>query len=168
MRLVVYDLGECDPKRCTARKLHRSGKIELVRSQRQIPSGSVLLDPFSEKSLSREDLKFAARGGLVAVDCSWRRIKIFEDLRPGREARALPYLVAANPTYYGRPTTLSTVEALSAALFILGESERARELLKTFKWGPVFIELNKEPLAAYSSARNSTEVVAAQNSFLPR
>jgi len=76
-------------------------------------------------------------------------------------------LVAANPTYYGRPTILSTAEALAAALFILGERSRAKEILSIFKWGPTFLELNHEPLEAYANADDSTEVVALQRQFMP-
>jgi len=167
VRLVVYDLGECDPRKCTARRLQRAGRVELVRRMGMVPRGALLLDPFSETALSPSDAGIARENGVVAVDCSWRRIKIFESLRAGREPRALPYLVAANPTYYGRPTTLSTVEALSAALFILGEEDRARDLLAIFKWGPVFLELNREPLLAYREAGSSSEVVSIQRRFMP-
>ena len=80
--------------------------------------------------------------------------------------RALPYLVAANPTYYGRPTTLSTAEALAAALFILGDEAHAKEILNIFKWGPTFLDLNREPLEAYAHAKDSTEVVALQRQFM--
>jgi pre-rRNA-processing protein TSR3 len=83
------------------------------------------------------------------------------------ELRSLPYLVASNPTHYGKPTTLSTAEALAAALFILGYRERARDILAGFKWGPTFFELNREPLEAYAAATNSAEVVDAQRQFMP-
>ena len=82
------------------------------------------------------------------------------------EPRSLPYLIAANPTYYGRPTTLSTAEALAAALFILGDKEKAKVILSRFKWGPTFLDLNREPLEAYAAAENSTDVVEAQRQFM--
>jgi pre-rRNA-processing protein TSR3 len=82
--------------------------------------------------------------------------------------RSLPYLVAANPTHYGRPTILSTAEALSAALFILGERDRAKELLDLFKWGPTFLGLNRELLEVYARARDSAEVIFLQREFMPR
>ena len=83
---------------------------------------------------------------ITALDCSW------EVLDAGvfgawRHHRALPYLVAANPTNYGRPLRLSSAEALAAALYILGEPEQAAALLDAFKWGPHFLTLNAEPLA---------------------
>ena len=166
MRIVVYDAGQCDPKRCTARRLGRFGKVELVHSLRELPRGAVLLDPRAEKALSREDGEAAERRGLVALDCSWKRLGELSFPR-GLIPRALPYLVAANPTHYGRPTTLSTAEALSAALFILGHREEAREMLRPFKWGPSFLELNLRRLEEYAGAADSGEVLRIQRRFLP-
>jgi pre-rRNA-processing protein TSR3 len=166
MRIVVYDAGQCDPRRCTARRLGRFGKVELVHSLRELPRGAVLLDPRAERALSREDGEAAERRGLVALDCSWKRLGELSFPR-GLIPRALPYLVAANPTHYGRPTTLSTAEALSAALFILGHREEAREMLRPFKWGPSFLELNLRRLEEYAGAADSGEVLRIQRRFLP-
>lgn len=167
MQLIVYNARECDPKRCTATRLHRVGKIKMVYNLQELPSGAILLDPFAEKALSRADAETLKNRGIVALDCSWKRIKQIPRLRERMVPRALPYLVATNPTYYGRPTTLSTAEALAAALFILGERNLAREILGLFKWGPGFIELNQEPLEAYASVADSAEVVALQRQFMP-
>lgn len=167
MHLIVYNARECDPKKCTAVRLHRVSKVEMVHALRELPPRAVLLDPFAEKSLSKADLEAAESRGIVALDCSWKKIKQITGLRRRMEPRALPYLVAANPTYYGRPTTLSTAEALAAALFILGKNDEAKGILDIFKWGPVFFELNREPLEAYAGARDSTEVVALQRQFMP-
>jgi len=166
MRLIVYNAKECDPKKCTAVRLYRAGKIQMVFRLRGLPSGAILLDPFAEKALSHEDAEIANKYGLAALDCSWKHIKKIPDTFKRLEPRSLPYLVAANPTHFGRPTILSTAEALAAALFILGEKEMADELLSCFKWGPVFLELNKEPLNSYAKAKNSSEVVAAQSQFM--
>jgi len=166
MRLIVYNARECDPKKCTTTRLHRFGKIQMVFHPSELPRGAILLDPFAEKALSKEDVKIADKYGLAALDCSWKRIRWAARIRKQMSPRCLPYLVAANPTYYGRPTTLSTAEALAGALFILGDKNRAREILGTFKWGPTFLELNHELLEAYASAKNSTEVVALQHRFM--
>jgi pre-rRNA-processing protein TSR3 len=166
VRLVVYHARECDPRRCTALRLHRFGRIELLFDPRGLPEGAVLLDPFSEKALSREDLPLAEERGLVALDCSWKRIR--ESTFRGRMAgRCLPYLLAANPTNFGKPTLLSTAEALAAALYILGKKDLSREILKGFKWGESFFQLNQEMLECYSRCESSLEVVEAQKKFLP-
>ena len=167
MRLLIYNARECDPKRCTAMRLHRMGEIEMTYDFRGIPSGAILLDPFAEQALSKADTDLAKKRGLVALDCSWKQVEQIMRLRSRVIRRALPYLVAANPTHYGRPTKLSTAEALAAALYIMGERDRARGILNRFKWGKTFIELNLEPLEAYTRARDSTEVIAIQHRFIP-
>lgn len=166
MNITVYNARECDPKKCTALRLHRFGKIRMVFKQGAIPRGAILLDPFAEKALSKEDAGTARRYGLVALDCSWKQIKQISKIKRWLEPRSLPYLIAANPTHYGRPTILSTAEALAAALFIFGEKEMASDILGDFKWGPVFLDLNREPLEAYAKAANSSEVVDAQLQFM--
>ncbi len=167
MRITVYNARECDPRKCTALRLKKLGRIEMVFRQGDIPRGAILLDPFAEKALSREDAATAERRGLVALDCSWKKIEQIAGMKLSLEPRSLPYLIAANPTHYGRPTILSTVEALAAALFIMGDRDGAIKILGDFKWGPVFLELNREPLETYARAADSSEVVAAQEQFIP-
>ncbi len=167
MRLIVYDVRECDPKKCTAKRLQRAGKIELVNSEREIPPKVILLDPFAEKAISKADAEIAENHGIAALDCSWKRIRDFSSLRRKTNARALPYLVAANPTNFGKPTILSTAEALAAALSIIGHRNLAEELMKSFKWGQTFLDLNREPLQAYAAAKDSNEVVELQKQFMP-
>jgi len=166
MKIVVYNARECDPKRCTAIRLHKFGKVEMTFELRELPGGAILLDPRASRALSRGDARRAERRGLVALDCSWKRLGKMHKLRK-MVPRALPYLVAANPTHYGRPTTLSTAEALSAALFILGHPQEAEEILKPFKWGPTFLELNRAYLEEYSRAESSSEVIELQKKFVP-
>jgi pre-rRNA-processing protein TSR3 len=75
-------------------------------------------------------------------------------------------LVAANPVNFGKPTKLSTVEALAAALYIAGFNEQAIELLSKFKWGPQFIILNNDLLLGYARAKNSTDIINTQREFM--
>ncbi|MCK4405732.1 MAG: DUF367 domain-containing protein, partial [Hadesarchaea archaeon] len=49
-----------------------------------------------------------------------------------------------------------------------GDEARAKEILNIFKWGPTFLDLNREPLEAYAHAKDSTEVVALQRQFMPQ
>lgn len=139
----------------------------MVYKLNELPAGAILLDPLAEKALSKDDAELARERGIVALDCSWKKIEQIVKIRGKMVPRSLPYLVASNPTYYGRPTILSTVEALSAALFILGDPVKAEEILKIFKWGPTFFDLNREPLEAYASAADSNEVVSVQQQFMP-
>lgn len=167
IRLRILHAAQDDPKRCTARKLARFGLAELTESPRRVGRGMVLLDPEAERALSPADRDAALARGLLALDCSWKRVEAsFGAARPGNGPRALPFLVAANPVNYGKPLMLSTAEALAAALRILGEPEQARATLAKFGWGEQFLTLNAEPLAAYAACRDSRDVVAVQEEFL--
>ena len=64
------------------------------------------------------------------------------------------------------PCILSTVEAISATLYITRFKDEARELLDGFKWGHTFLELNHDLLEAYSEVDSSAEVVKVQNEIL--
>jgi pre-rRNA-processing protein TSR3 len=106
------------------------------------------------------------RRGLLVLDCSWNRLSRFPKIKHGLHHRALPFLLAANPTNFGKPQKLSSAEALAASLYIIGEKDQAGLVMSIFKWGPVFIDINKERLEEYAAAATSTEVVAAQNRML--
>ena len=163
MRILILHLNQCDPKKCTALKLGRHGLARIISSIRSIPRGIIVLNPYSPKALSREDRDLICRRGILAVDCSWKKAEeIFLRLRRIGRGRALPYLIAANPVNYGKPTKLSTAEAIAAALYISGFKEEAIKVLSVFKWGPVFIELNKSLLESYAKAESSSEVVKIQ------
>lgn len=166
IRLYALMEREDDPKKCTAAKLVRFGKAREVTVASKVPRGAIVLDPESEKALSGEDAGAAGRYGLLVLDCSWNKLSKFPVIRSGLEHRALPFLLAANPTNFGKPQRLSSAEALAASLFIMGERAHAEDLMNLFKWGPVFLDINRERLEAYASAKNSTEVVRAQQDML--
>ncbi|MGZ7132303.1 MAG: DUF367 family protein [Halobacteriota archaeon] len=162
-RLYVFHAGQCNPKKCTAKKLARFQLVTLFSTPRPLRGAHMaLLDPSAPAPLCRADVVTM----LVAVDCSWKqRERVFESFR-ARTRRRLPYLLAANPVNYGRPYELTTAEALAAALYILGESQRSRELLNKFKWGPTFLNLNAEPLNEYAAANTVGEVLASERAYL--
>ncbi len=164
IELFAFDAKECDPKKCTSRKLARFQLLRLLPTTKSIPSGSVLLTPESEKAFSPQDRPAAERRGIVVLDVSWKAVT-FPRIQ-GTQERALPFLVAANPVNYGHPFKLSSVEALAAALYILGEREQAHLILSKFTWGEQFLKLNKEPLEDYAKAKNSKDVVEAQKAFI--
>lgn len=128
----------------------------------------VVLDPYAPDPLSSEDRGAAERGGLLAVDCSWNRLTAQGHLpedgqnpRTGRRRR-LPILVAANPQHYGRVAELNTVEALSAAVYLLGRRGQAAGLLLGFRGGEGFLEINRERLEAYATAADPESVRALE------
>jgi len=166
IKIIVYHARQCDPKKCSALKLKRHGLIRVVYRLRLLPRGAIVLNPFSEKAFSPADRERIEKRGLVALDYSWKCTENARAIPLVGESRCLPYLVAANPVNYGTPTKLSTVEALSAALYIVGYKEQAEQLLSIFKWGPEFIRLNQKLLDAYAQARDSSEVVELQKKFM--
>ncbi len=165
IRLLGIIGREDDPKKCTAAKLVRLGELRPIIPSR-VPHGAVVLDPESEKAISREDLGAARAKGLLVVDVSWNKLVRFPRIRGGLRRRALPFLIAANPTNFGKPQRLSSAEALAASLHILGEAEHAKRIMGRFKWGPTFIDINRERLDEYASCETSGEVVAAQTRML--
>jgi pre-rRNA-processing protein TSR3 len=61
---------------------------------------------------------------------------------------------------------LSSIEALAAALFIMGDRERASDILSKVSWGIRFLEVNREPLELYANAKDSTDVIKIQDLFI--
>jgi pre-rRNA-processing protein TSR3 len=165
--VVVYHTSQDDPRKNTALRLAKMGKARLVDRVDQCPRHAVLLNPFAKKALSREDLDDMRKSGLLALDCSWKQAEeAFPVLLGQTRSRALPFLVAANPINYGKPFVLSTAEAIGAALYIVGEARKARDLLSAVPFGEQFLELNRLPLEDYAKCATSADVVAAQGNYL--
>lgn len=158
--------SEDDPKKCTARKLVRMKLMKKIDDPRRIPGEAIVLNPMAEKAISMTDRKRAEISGIVVLDCSWKRLETFPNIRRDLRHRALPYLIAANPVNYGHPCTLSSAEALTAALWIIGEKEQAELVISKFGWGESFISLNRELLDAYASAADSSAVVEIQKEYI--
>jgi pre-rRNA-processing protein TSR3 len=129
----------------------------------------VVLDPYAPVPLGPADRTTAVRGGILAIDCSWNRLSN-RGTFPGAESaergprirRRLPILIATNPQHYGRLAQLNTVEALAAALYLLGRTSEAARLLQGFRGAEAFLEVNRERLDAYARARDTEGVVAAE------
>ena len=165
--ITIYHAAQDDPRKNTALKMRRAGHARVVEDLKKVPRQSVLLNPFAKKALSREDLPVMQRRGLVALDCSWRTAEEAFPLLQGEvRSRALPFLVAGNPTKFGKPFELSTIEAVAAALYIVGEQRQARRVLSCVPFADAFWNVNKEPLADYAACATSREVVEAQMAYL--
>ncbi|MBS3782495.1 MAG: DUF367 family protein [Candidatus Thermoplasmatota archaeon] len=164
MDLLILDYRECDPEKCTARKLIDKKYAEKIVNDRELGRKGIYLNPLAEKAISPEDRAEATSGGIRAIDCTWTEAE--EKIPEYENGRALPYLVAVNPVNYGKPFQLTTVEALAAALYILGEEEQAEDILSIFNWGEQFIEMNRNPLNDYQEAESSSEIVEIQKEYM--
>lgn len=162
--VLVYDKNQCDPKKCTAKRMLKFNLAKEAKSLKAIPKNSIILSPFAEKALSPEDREFS-KNGLVVMDLTWTNIDEFPKV-PKTQERALPYLLASNPINWGRPMELNSAEAVMASLYILGEKEQADGFLERFNWAPEFLRLNGNLLSDYSNAKNSSEIVAIQNDYV--
>ncbi len=164
----VYALmhHEDDPRKCSAARLVREGEMRKAKDRRSIPGGAVVLNPEAEQALSRADLASVTRFGLLVVDCSWNRLESFPRLRGGLRHRSLPLLLAANPVNFGKAQRLSSAEAVAAAVYILGNDVQARRMMRHFRWGETFFDLNGGLLDEYRAAKDSAEVVRIQNEAL--
>lgn len=165
VKLNIYHANQCDPKKCTGKKMARFGLANLFEKIPQIPRGSILLDPMADKALSPAD---DISRSITVLDCSWEELeRVFPQLEKKKlQHRALPYLVAANPVNFGKPFKLNSVEAFAAALYILGHKDQATAILSKFNWGHTFLELNHEPLEDYSKAKDSREILQIQDEYM--
>lgn len=165
VRLGMWDFGQCDPKRCSGRRLVRLGTIAEFKIAYKFPG--LVLTPTGTRTISPADTNLMRDCGLAVVDCSWAQLSAvpFNKLPRGQE-RLLPYLVAANTVNYGRPSKLNCAEALAAGLYICGFKEDARFVMSKFGYGEEFLRLNEEILDIYALCKDGTEVIQKQNEYL--
>ncbi len=152
MRIYYVYLKQDDPKKSTMRKLERFGyakRIDLHGIRKKLA-----LTPYSKVFISSEDRSIYDHSGLCVIDGSWNRIESIKNFN-FENSRRLPKLVAANPVNYGKVEILSSVEAVSAALYIMGYKNDAIKILSKFSWGLNFIKLNENPLVDYSLSKRS-------------
>jgi len=172
LRLLVVLAAEDHPKACTGRRLLQWGRAVRVPREDSGSPGALILDPYAPTPLSRADTNAAAAGGLLVVDCSWNRLSsrgAFPGADPGDRPRGrrrrLPVLIATNPQHYGRVAQLNTVEAFSAALYILGRTGEAERLLDGFSGGDQFLAVNRERLDRYRGAARPDGVEEAERAL---
>ena len=142
-----------DPKKCTAAKMVKFG---LAQNIKKIGSKGLVLDPFAEKTLLPKDVSVI--NSIVGIDCSWNLADHAFSQKFNGIKRKLPPLLAGNPVNYSKLNKLTTAEALSGSLFILGFKEQSLELLNKFKWGHTFYELNQNLLNDYSQSKTEDDI----------
>ena len=153
MQINVLMFNQDDPKKCTAAKLVRFGLAKKITPLR---SKTALLHPFAADTLLNSEKRIFH--SITAIDCSWNKAeKMFQKKYSGIP-RKLPPLLAGNPVNYSKINKLTTVEALAAAAFILGNKELCSDLLAKFNWGHTFLELNENLLNDYQSAQSEDDI----------
>lgn len=168
VRVWLEVVGDDDPRACSGRRLLRLGRAVEVPSVEGRSPTPIVLDPYARTALSRADRAASRRGGVAAVDCSWNRLARVGGFGAGGERgrrslhRRLPLLLAGNPQHFGRLGELNTVEALAAALFVLGEREAAGRLLAGFAGGREFLSMNHDRFSAYAAAEDADGIRAAE------
>ncbi|KAL4808492.1 hypothetical protein BDV18DRAFT_100572 [Aspergillus unguis] len=166
-KAACWDLGHCDPKRCSGKRLMKLGLMrDLAIGQR---FQGVVVSPNAKKVVSPADKELLEHYGAAVVECSWVRVKEVPWSRIGGKCeRLLPYLIAANTVNYGKPWRLNCVEALAACFYICGHAEWAQEVLQHFRYGEAFLEINSQLLKRYAACETEEDVKRTEEEWLAK
>ena len=166
-KAACWDLGHCDPKRCSGKKLMKMGLMrELHVGQKH---AGVIISPNAKQTISPADRETMEQYGAAVVECSWARTSEVPWAKIGGKCeRLLPYLVAANSVNYGKPWRLNCVEALGAAFYICGHSEWAEEILAPFSYGQSFLDINSSILKRYAACKDEADIKKTQDAWMER
>lgn len=166
-KAAAWDLNHCDAKRCSGKRLMRLGLMrELHVGQKH---AGIVISPKAKHLVSPADRDLLEQYGAAVVEASWNRIEeVPWGKIGGKNERLLPYLIAANPTNYGKPWRLNCVEALAACFFICGRRDWAESVLSTFSYGPSFVEINEAVLKRYAACEDEEGVKRAEEAWLAK
>ncbi|PKS07113.1 hypothetical protein jhhlp_005712 [Lomentospora prolificans] len=166
-KAACWDLGHCDPKRCSGKRLLKLGLMRDLHVGQRF--NGVVITPNGKKTLSPADAELLVQFGVAVVECSWARVQEIQWNKVGGKCeRLLPYLVAANTVNYGKPWRLNCAEALAAAMWICGRDEWAREIMEPFAYGDAFIEINEALLNKYAECEDEAGVKKVQEEWMER
>ncbi|POS83094.1 hypothetical protein EPUL_004887 [Erysiphe pulchra] len=166
-RAACWDLGHCDPKRCSGKKLLKLGLMRGLHIGQK--HSGLVISPNAKEVISPADRQIMEQFGAAVVECSWARTKEVPWSKiGGKSERLLPYLVAANNVNYGKPWRLNCVEALGAAFYICGHPEWAEEILSHFSYGGTFLEINSSILKRYAACANQLDVKKTEEAWMAR
>lgn len=169
-KIYIYQMHQDDPHKCTSARLIRfklARPIHAINNRSSTLRNSIVLNPFAKEVLFPGDRTAIEEWGIIVIDCSWAKVDGTFSKRFIGENLRLPILLAGNPINYGHPQKLSSVEALTAALFIANFTREAENLMRSFKWGHTFIQLNRRPLKDYSLARSRQEIEIIEREYFP-
>ena len=153
MQVNVLMYNQDDPKKCTAAKLVR---FNLAKKVTNISRNTLTLNPFADSILLNSDKNKI--NSITGIDCSWSFADQTFVKKFGGISRKLPYLLAGNSVNFSKLGKLTTVEAISASLYLLGFEDKSTELLGKFKWGHTFLDLNKNLLNDYQNATSEKQI----------
>ncbi|KAI9799015.1 MAG: hypothetical protein M1825_004911 [Sarcosagium campestre] len=166
-KAACWDLGHCDPKRCSGKRLIKLGMMRELHIGQKF--AGVVISPEAKTVVSPVDKDLLEQHGAAVVECSWARIKEVPFSKIGGKCeRLLPYLVAANTVNYGKPWRLNCVEALAACFFICGHPDWAEAALSPFSYGEAFLEINSTLLQRYASCTNEDDIKREQERWLAK
>jgi pre-rRNA-processing protein TSR3 len=131
-------------------------KFKIASDVRNTNKKNLVLDPFSDKVLLPKDKSLI--NSIVGIDCSWNLVDQAFSTKFIGVKRKLPPLLAGNPVNYSKLNKLTTAEAISASLFILGFKKEALAILDKFKWGHTFYDLNQNLLDEYSKLNSEDQL----------
>ena len=173
-----------DPKKCTAARLLKCGIARRIKSTSG--SRKIILNPYSERILMPADRRMAgsivgidcswrlasqefgttmiksetettAAKRASRTDTPSKTVASRAAYRRQKASRRLPPLLAGNPVNYAKVGMLTTAEAISAALFIMGYGVQGHEILGRFKWGHTFFDLNCNIITEYAQITRSED-----------
>lgn len=166
-KAACWDLGHCDPKRCSGKKLIKLGYMRGL-SVGQKHAG-IVISPNAKQVVSPADREILEQHGAAVVEASWARIKEVPWAKIGGKCeRLLPYLVAANSVNYGKPWRLNCVEALAAAFYICGHADWAEAILEPFSYGQAFLEINSSVLKRYAACEDEAGIKKTEEAWMAR
>ncbi|KAI4280913.1 MAG: hypothetical protein L6R38_004072 [Xanthoria sp. 2 TBL-2021] len=166
-KAACWDLEHCDPKRCSGKRLMHFGMMRELSVGQKFQG--VVISPNAKTLISPLDAPLLETYGAAVVECSWVRIsEVPWSKIGGKHERILPYLVAANPTNYGRPWRLNCAEALAATFFILGHEDWSEHVLQHFSYGRPFLEINAQVLKRYAACKDEKEVKECEKRWLEK
>jgi len=163
IKLYMIDFNQCDPKKCSGRKLESFGLLKSINHKSRFKG--ITLSAGGTKVISKEDKEIIMQHGLCVIDCSWNKIKELQVKTKFDHERLLPFMVAVNPINFGAPYNLSCAEALAAGLFICELWDQGMGLMEKFKWGPGFLKLNNEIFDMYALCNTVEDMKKAEQEY---
>jgi len=163
VKLYMIDFNQCDPKKCSGRKLESFGLLKSINHKSRFKG--ITLSAGGTKVISKEDKEIIMQHGLCVIDCSWNKIKELQVKTKFDHERLLPFMVAVNPINFGAPYKLSCAEALAAGLFICELWDQGMGLMEKFKWGPGFLKLNNEIFDMYALCNTVEDMKKAEQQY---